>query len=172
VLISTKDVPLTDGYKRNLRHEGHNLNVMFGCLTVFATFNYADNYSPLLFQLCNGGEVMDDIACDLSAEQPDMRSLHRMRQLIAESPRAQVQFFKLMDDIVNIYFMGINGCFVGRHHVPLLFNHTLQEDRFASTCTPSLGGFGIAELEPFESQGSGFQHGHRKVYKILATRVH
>ena len=31
VLISTKDVPLTDGYKRNLRHEGHNLNVMFGC---------------------------------------------------------------------------------------------------------------------------------------------
>ena len=55
VLISTKDVPLTDGYKRNLRHEGHNLNVMFGCLTVFATFNYADNYSPLLFKLCNGG---------------------------------------------------------------------------------------------------------------------
>ena len=172
VLISTKDVPLTDGYKRNLRHEGHNLNVMFGCLTVFATFNYADNYSPLLFQLCNGGEVMDDIACDLSAEQPDMPSLHRMRQLIAESPRAQVQFFKLMDDIVDIYFMGINGSFVGRHHVPLLFNHTLQEDCFASTCTPSLGGFGIAELEPFESQGRGFQHGHRKVYKILATRVH
>ena len=27
VLISTKDVPLTDGYKRSLRHEGHNLNV-------------------------------------------------------------------------------------------------------------------------------------------------
>ena len=27
VLISTKDVPLTDGYKRNLRHESHNLNL-------------------------------------------------------------------------------------------------------------------------------------------------
>ena len=25
VLIATKDVPLTDGYKRNLRHESHNL---------------------------------------------------------------------------------------------------------------------------------------------------
>ena len=90
MLISTKDVPLTDGYKRNLRHEGHNLNVMFGSLTVFATFNFADNYAPLLFTLCNGGEVMGDITCDLSAEQPEMPSLHRMHQLIADSPRAQV----------------------------------------------------------------------------------
>ena len=90
VLISTKDVPLTDGYKRNLRHEGHDLNVMFGSLTVFATFNFADNYAPLLFTLCNGGEVMGDITCDLSAEQPEMPSLHRVHQLIADSPRAQV----------------------------------------------------------------------------------
>ena len=90
VLISTKDVPLTDGYKRNLRHEGHNLNVMFGYLTVFATFNFADNYTPLLFTLCNCSECMGDITCDLSAGQPEMPSLHRMHQLIAESPRAQV----------------------------------------------------------------------------------
>ena len=90
MLISTKDVPLTDGYKRNLRHEGHNLNVTFGTLTVFATFNYSDNYAPLLFKLCNGEDVIGDIVCDLSADQPDMPSLHRMQQLIAESPRAQV----------------------------------------------------------------------------------
>ena len=102
VLISTQDVPLTDGYKRRLRHEGHNLNVAFGSLTVFATFNFADNYAPLLFRLCNGEEVMGDITCDLSAEQPDMPSLHRMQQFIAESPRAQVQFFKLADDILDI----------------------------------------------------------------------
>ena len=68
--------------------------------------------------------------------------------------------------------MGINGSFVGQHHVPLLFNHTLQEDHFCSTCVPGLGGFGIAELEPFEPQARGFQHGHRKVYKIPATRAH
>ena len=36
VLVSTKDVPLTDGYKRNLRHESHNLNVTEGPLVVFA----------------------------------------------------------------------------------------------------------------------------------------
>ena len=51
VLISTKDVPLTDGYKRNLRHESHNLNVTEGALVVFATFNFADTYSPLLFPI-------------------------------------------------------------------------------------------------------------------------
>ena len=39
-------------------------------------------------------------------------------------------------------------------------------------CVPGLGGFGIAELEPFESQARGFQHGHRKVYNIPATREH
>jgi len=170
VLISTKDVPLTDGYRRNLRHEGHNLNLAFGSLTVFVTFNFADNYAPLLFKLCNGEEVIGDITCDLSAEQPDMPSLHRMQQFIAESPRAQVQFFKLMDDIVDIYFMGIDGSFIGQHHVQHVFSHTLREDRFPCTCIPGLGGFGIAELEPFESQARGFQHGHRKVYKIPATR--
>ena len=44
---------------------------------------------------------MGDITCDVSAEQPDMPSLHRMQQFIAESPLAQVQFFKFMDDIVD-----------------------------------------------------------------------
>ena len=113
---------------------------------------------------------MDEITCDLSAEQPDMPSLHRMHQLIAQSPRGQVQFFKLMDDIADIYFMGIDGSWIGRHKVPRRFSHRLQEYRFACTCLPSLGGYGIAELEPFESQARGFQHGHRKVYKIPATR--
>jgi hypothetical protein len=77
-----------------------------------------------------------------------------------------------MDDIVDIYLMGIDGSFIGHHHVHCIFNPTLQEDCFRSTCVPSLGGFGIAELEPFESQARGFQHGHRKVYKIPATREH
>ena len=113
---------------------------------------------------------MGDITCDLSAEQPDMPSLHRMHQLIAESPRAQVQFFKRMGDIADIYFMGIDGSSVGRHHVPLVFSHTIQKYEFASTCVPSLAGYGIAELEPIESQRRGFQHGHRKVYNIPATR--
>ena len=113
---------------------------------------------------------MGESTCDLSADQPEMPSLHRMHQLIAESPRAQVQFFKLMDDIADIYFMGIDGSSIGRHHVKQRFSHKLQEDTFPCTCVPSLGGYGIAELEPFESQSRGFQHDHPKgIYVDLCS---
>ena len=56
MLISTKDVPFTDGSKRSLRHEGHALNVAHGFLVVFATYNFVDGYSPVLFQLLKQGE--------------------------------------------------------------------------------------------------------------------
>ena len=98
VLISTKDVPFTDGYKSNLRHEIHNLNVTEGALVVFATFNFADTYSPLLFQLIRGGQgqsvehIGEDIVCHLTDDDPNMPSLQQMHRLIAQSPRAQAKF--------------------------------------------------------------------------------
>ena len=172
VLISTKDVPLTDGYKRNLRHESHNLNVTEGALVVFATFNFADTYSPLLFQLVRGGpggsaeHIGDDIVCHLTDDAPNMPSLQQMHQLIAQSPRAQAKFFLLLDDIADIYFMGMDYSFIGRHHVQQSFHHRYREDQLASSAIPSLGGYGVSELEPFESQERGFAHGHRKKYAI------
>ena len=84
--------------------------------------------------------------------------------MIAQSPRTQSKFFLLMDDIADIYFMGMDFSFIGRHHVKQSFHHKHREDQLASTCIPSLGGYGVAELEPFESQERGFQHGHRKKY--------
>ena len=177
VLISTKDVPLTDGYKRSLRHEGHNLNVTEGALVVFATFNFADTYSPVLFRLVQEGLYPGsaappalEIKCDLTDDAPDMPSLQQMHQLIAESPRAQAKFFLLMDDIADVYFMGMDFSFVGRHHVQQSFHHKFREDTLASTAIPSLGGYGVAELEPFESQARGFEHGHRKKYSIPKVR--
>jgi hypothetical protein len=173
VLISTKDVPLTDGYKRSLRHEGHNLNVTEGALVVFATFNFADSYSPVLFRLVQEGLYPGsaappalEIKCTLTDDAPDLPSLQQMHQLIAESPRAQAKFFLLMDDIADVYFMGMDYSFVGRHHVQQSFHHKFREDTLASTAIPSLGGYGVAELEPFESQQRGFEHGHRKKYSI------
>ena len=169
---------MNDGYKRNLRHESHNLNVTEGALVVFATFNFADTYSPLLFQLVRGGpggsaeHIGEDIVCHLTDDAPNMPSLQQMHQLIAQSPRAQAKFFLLMDDIADIYFMGMDYSFIGRHHVGQSSHHKHREDQLASTAIPSLGGYGVAELEPFESQERGFQHGHRKVYKIPATREH
>ena len=176
MLISTKDVPLTDGYRRNLRHEGHNLNLTFGCLTVFATFNFADNYSPLMFQLVRhdgSAEHPDEEAVGtirVDAEQlndaPRMPTLKEMHKLVGQSPHAQATFFLLLDDLADRFFMGIDRSFVGRHAVHSAVPQNLCEDSYASTCEPSLCGFGIAELEPFESQQRGFAHGHRKAYSI------
>ena len=90
--------------------------------------------------------------------------------MIARSPRAQAKFFLLMDDIVDVYLMGMDQSFVGRHHVQQSFHHKYREDQLASTAIPSLGGYGVAELEPFESQARGFEHGHRKKYAIPKTR--
>ena len=180
--ISVKNVPLTDGYRRNLRHEGHNLNVTFGALTVFATWNFADNYAPLMFQLVRHEDSAEQ-PVEHSAEQPEgvaegtiefsiaddapaMPTLKKMHQLVGQSPRAQAKFFLLMDDIADRFFIGIDASYVGRHRVHSSVPQTLCEDPYASTLEPSLGGFGIAELEPFESQKRGFAHGHRKRYSI------
>ncbi|MCS5703089.1 MAG: hypothetical protein NZ847_10770 [Acidobacteria bacterium] len=171
MLISTKDVPFTDGYKRSHRHEGHNLNVTYGSLVVFATFNFADSYSPVLFELLDaGGEQVGDIQFNLADDAPAMPTLQQMHQLIAQSPRAQAKFFLLMDDIADIYLMGMDDSFIGRHHVKQSFHQSSREDNFNSTAVPSLGGYGIAELEPFEAQARGFQHGHRKKYAIPTSR--
>ena len=175
VLISTKDVPLTDGYKRNLRHESHNLNVTEDALVVFATFNLADTYSPLLFQLVRGGSgglgehIGHDIVCRLTDDAPNMPSLEQMHQLIAQSPLAQAKFFLLMDDIVDRKFMGMDYSLIGRHQAAQSFHHKHREDQLASTAIPSLGGYGVAGLEPFESQERGFTHGHWKKYAIPKT---
>ena len=120
VLISTKDVPLTDGYKRNLRHESHNLNVTEGALVVFATFNFADTYSPLLFRLVREGpaqseeQIGEEIVCRLTDDAPNMPSLQQMHQLIAQSPRAQAKFFLLMDDTADDSFAGRDHSGAGR----------------------------------------------------------
>ena len=62
--------------------------------------------------------------------------------------------------------MGMDNGFISRHIVQQSFHHKHREDQLASTAIPSLGGYGVAELEPFESQEQGFEHGHRKKYAI------
>jgi hypothetical protein len=156
---------------------------------VFATFNFADSYSPLLCQMVRGGSVASgepigyDIVCRLTDDAPNMPSLQQMHRLIAQSPRAQAKFFLLMDDIADIYFMDMHFCslqdmdsffmgmdidlFHGRHHVNQSSQHQQRdqhqqrEDQLVSTATSSHRGYGVAELEAFESQERGFQHVHR-----------
>ena len=139
---------------------------------MLTTFNFADTHSQLLFPLvrgcpCGSAEhIGDDIVCHLTDDAPTMPSLQQMHQLIAQSPRAQAKFFLLVDDIADIYFMGMDDSFIGRHKIQQSFHHKRREDQLASTAIPSLGGYGVAELEPFESQERGVHHCHRNKYAI------
>ena len=127
----------------------------YGSLGVFATYNLADSYSAVLFQMLkrdekvNGcescsAEDMGELRFVLSPDDPDMQTLQSMHKMIAQSQRAQSKFFQLMDDIVDIYLMGFDQSFYGRHHVQQSFHQSEREDSFAFTAMPALGRFGIA----------------------------
>ena len=62
-------------------------------------------------------EDMGELRFMLSPDDPDMPTLQSMHKLIAQSPRAQSKLFFLKDDIVDIYLMGFDQSFYGRHHV-------------------------------------------------------
>ena len=71
--------------------------------------------SESFLQLVRGGSdgsvehIGEDIACRLTDDAPNMPLFQQMQQLIAQSPRAQAKFFLLMDDIADIYFMGMDS---------------------------------------------------------------
>ena len=73
ILIITRDVPLTDGCRRNLGHEGHNYNVMFVTLTIFATVNFAHNCLLRLLQLLDGEDhLLDALPLHLTDDAPNL----------------------------------------------------------------------------------------------------
>ena len=51
LLLSTANVPGTEGRKTALRFNGHAANLCFGASTVFATPNFADTYNPIMYLL-------------------------------------------------------------------------------------------------------------------------
>jgi len=79
VLFAQVKVPFTDGYRRKLRHEGHNLNAVHGPLKLFVTANFAGLYSPVLLSMLlknnDGNPVADPVEvswADLAAQCPEM----------------------------------------------------------------------------------------------------
>ena len=122
VLFATVKVPFTDGYRRKLRHEGHNLNAVHGPLKLFVTANFADVYSPVLLSmlLANSDEnpvtePLEIRKADLAAQCPEMYSLQEMHRLVAAAPRTQAKFWLLMDDLVDRFLLGIEHYYVGSH---------------------------------------------------------
>ena len=113
VLFVQVNVPFTDGYRRGLRHEGHNLNAVHGPLKIFLTANFADVYSPVLLSMClvdsdanhvaNPIEIPWDHFPDLAKQRPNMCTLQQMHRHVARHPRTQAKFWLLMDDLVDRY---------------------------------------------------------------------
>ena len=173
VLFAQADVPFTDGYRRRLRHEGHNLNVVHGPLKLFVTANFADVYSPILLSMVvrheDGSAVGDPIEVrrpNLAEQAPTMCTLQQMHRLVAASPRAQAKFWLLCDDLVDRFLLGIGHYYIGRHRNDRLINYDAKEDDYCSSGELGLAGFAVNEEEPCEAQARGFTHGHRKVYGI------
>ena len=127
LLLSTSDVPGTEGRKTALRFNGHGNNLKFGAASFFVTPNFADTYSPLVLQLhegpgkrshldIRGGAVARAYgsAPNLQSPAPTMPSLERMHQIVAADPRAQAKFFLLMTELHYRYIIGLERLHVGR----------------------------------------------------------
>ena len=125
LLLSTSDVPGTEGRKVALRHDGHGNNLFFGAATYFCTPNFADNYSPLMWLLHNGPTAtahlmsapeprLDIVSPEMLRPAPRMPSLERMHQVSAANPRAQAKFFLLKTELHNKFFLGLQKQHIGR----------------------------------------------------------
>ena len=192
VLFSQVNVPFTDGYRRKLRHEGHNLNAVHGPLKLFLTVNFSDVYSPILLSMLlqdsDGNPVAPPVEVPrpaalqgmctlqnpavlqnlphLTDQCPELCTLQEMHRRVAQCPRTQAKYWLLMDDLVDRHLLGIGLYYVGNHRSSRLINYELLEDDCCSSGDYGLAGFAVDEEEPLEAQARGFTHGHRKVYGI------
>ena len=127
LLLSTSDVPGTEGRKTALRFNGHGNNLLFGAPNFFNTPNFADTYSPLILQLHEGPGKHSHLQilgasqlaasgapAEITRAEPKMPSLEKMHQLGAKDPRAQAKFFLLMTELHYRYIIGSERLHVGR----------------------------------------------------------
>lgn len=176
LLLSTSDVPGTEGRRTNLRYNGHGNNLPFGAPTFFITPNFAVTYNPLVLQIHAGPSKhahLDIFRSSTSAEiakaEPTMPSLERMHQIGAEDPRAQAKFFMLMTELHYRFVIGVDRLLIRR--VTLARPRRPIHDQVAASLHPCITP-GIQDVQaPFESQGRGFEHGHGKGHGVIGTTM-
>ena len=95
LLLSTSDVPGTEGRKSALRFDGRGNNLKFGAASFFVTPNFADVYHPLVLQLLEGPGKWSHLdirgaaavrAGGITSAAPTMPPLERMHQIVAPPP--------------------------------------------------------------------------------------
>ena len=123
---------------------------------------------------------MGGATVDLFQDAPKMPTLQAMHQIVARHPTIQAKLFLLMERLVITEFLCIQGAFIGSLSLDALGSSGAKsqrlrrgecEDDYASNGEPGLANFATAMLEPLEAQGRGFEHGHKKVMGVPATRA-
>jgi hypothetical protein len=187
LLLSTANVPGTEGRKEALRHEMHASNLLFGSATFFVTPNHADTYSPLMLLLHNGparddhlnigatqpdaGLPTDNSTFDIRSEAPAMPSLHRMHQIAAGNPRAQARFYLFMQTLHFGVLHGFDTLHIGRVNLVERYKKQPRHDSFASKLQPAITPAAADVEVPGEAQGRGFTHGHGKGHSRIGVTV-
>ena len=185
LLLQTAVVPLTEGNKMKMRHMSFSQTLRFGALKLFMTCNFADSYSPLVLKLysasdrCGGGDgdALDgEASVNLFEDAPRMPSLQAMHRLLAKHPTLQARLFLLMEQLTITELLCGSGAFIGRESLesldaPPLHSYASREDCYASDGFPGLANFMTSLVEPLESQGRGFQHGHKKINGVPSCRA-
>ena len=175
LLLSTSDVPGTEGRKRRLRFNGYANNLLWGAPSFFATPNFADTYNPLVKLLHDGPDKNSHIEMNsnsrfLACVTPCMPSLRRMREIVAADPRAQAKFFLLMSELHYRYIVGVDRLHIGR--AILARPQTAVQDEVAASLQPCLAP-GTTDVQvPLEAQGRGFTHGHGKGHSVIGSTMH
>jgi len=192
LLLSTSDVPGTEGRKKKLRFNGHANNLLWGFPNFFNTPNFADTYNPVVKMLHDGpskdshlnicgastaaarSSSSDDPAPQplrgyLASSEPHMPSLRRMHEIVAADPRAQCKFFLLMSELHYRFNIGVERLHIGRSTLarPLRPIH----DEVASSLQPCIAPGTTDVQAPLEAQGRGFTHGHGKGHSVIGPTL-
>ena len=162
LLLSTSDVPGTEGRKTQLRFNGHGNNLLFGAASFFNTPNFADTYSPLVLQLHEGPGKHSHLdigsasqpAAEITRSQPQMQSFVRMHQIVTADPRAQAKFGILMTELHYRYIISVERLHIGR--TTLARPYLPLHDEVAASLQPSMAPGTTDVQAPFEAQRRGF----------------
>ena len=139
LLLSTNEVPGTEGRKKRLRFNGHANNILWGPPSFFSTPNFADAYHPLVKMLHEGPGRHSHLDIRGSASRPATRaaarppaagtsllsegylacteprmpSLRRMHEFVATDSRAQAKLFPLMSELHYRFPVGVERLHIG-----------------------------------------------------------
>ena len=171
LLLSSSNVPGTEGNKTMQRYEGYALTLWYGPAVLFKTFNYAEHYSPIMYTLDAGpapGPGTGAMPYKLLKDEPDMPTLAEMTRIAVTNPRAQAKFFLHMEELSFRYICGFDELHIGRTHLAQQTDG--REDDAAGSLQAGLVPVAAAAMAPGEHQGRGFMHAHAKLHsKVRGT---